>query len=185
MQRTLIFLASLLVLLSVSHSFSPPSALTPSHHWFRLRMTECALKQSSTNDDKQQKCVPCESLDTSALLTREQVQESIQETISLWTIQETPNQTMYLSRTFIAKNFQAALDCINAIGVIAEREGHHPDLHLTNYRHVEICLYTHSLSGITRNDVNMCAMLDREVSIVYSPKWLKEHPEVLSNNNKC
>ena len=165
------------LLLPFSYSISSPQAFI--HPLYsHSTMTECSLKSTAGDGDKKT-CIPCESLDTSALLTREQVQQSIQESIPLWTLQENinNNNVMYLSRSFVAKNFQAALDCINAMGVIAEREGHHPDFHLTNYRHVEICLYTHSLSGITQNDVDMCAMLDREVDIVYSPKWLKEHPE--------
>ena len=63
------------------------------------------------------------------------------------------------------------------MGAIAERESHHPDFHLTNYRDVEITLWTHKLGGITENDLKLAEMLDNEVKIEYSPKWLKAHPE--------
>ena len=82
-----------------------------------------------------------------------------------------------ISRKFTAKNFQCALDAINAMGDIAEREGHHPDFHLTSYREVEIVLYTRKLGGVTQNDLSLAKMLDCETEVVYSPKWLKEHPE--------
>lgn len=144
-------------------------------------MAECSLQSSKSNATNDKKCIPCESLDTSALLTRQQVQDYIDnKTLALWTLQEksdSNNNILYLSRSFVAKNFQAALDAINSMGAIAEREGHHPDFHLTNYRNVEICLYTHSVGGITQNDVELCQMLDKKVEVVYSPKWLKEHPE--------
>lgn len=63
------------------------------------------------------------------------------------------------------------------MGAIAEREGHHPDFHLTSYRDVEIVLFTHKVQGITANDLQLARMLDEEVNVVYSPKWLRENPE--------
>lgn len=63
------------------------------------------------------------------------------------------------------------------MGAIAERESHHPDFHLTNYRNVDVQLYTHKLGGVTENDVQLAEILDKEVTIVYSPKWLEAHPE--------
>ena len=69
------------------------------------------------------------------------------------------------------------MDSLNAIGTIAERENHHPDMHLTGYRNVEIVLFTHSQGGITTNDIALARMIDDEVVIEFSPKWLKAHPE--------
>lgn len=81
-----------------------------------------------------------------------------------------------ISRSYTARNFQSALNSINDIGKIAERENHHPDIHLTGYRNVEIVLFTHSLGGISANDIAMAKMIDAEVAFDYSPKWLKENP---------
>ena len=67
-----------------------------------------------------------------------------------------------------------------AIGRIAERENHHPDMHLTGYRDVEIVLFTHSLEGISANDIALAKMIDTEVTFVYSPQWLRNHPEAHS-----
>ena len=82
-----------------------------------------------------------------------------------------------ISRSYVAKNFQSAMNQLVAIGKIAERENHHPDLHLTGYRNVTIVLFTHSLSGVSANDIALAKMIDSEVEFVYSPKWLKENPE--------
>lgn len=82
---------------------------------------------------------------------------------------------MCLARAFTAKNFQSALDCINEMGAIAERESHHPNFHLTNYRDVAVEIWTHKLGGITENDITLAKLLDAEVKIDYSPKWLKEN----------
>jgi 4a-hydroxytetrahydrobiopterin dehydratase len=139
-------------------------------------MASCALKRDETGADNTTKCAPCSSLDKSALLIRSQVERHIQESIPLWTLEEN-SQTLFLSRKFVAKNFATALDSINQMGAIAEREGHHPDFHLTSYREVEVNMWTHKLNGITENDIQLAEMLDKEVNVVYSPKWLKEHPE--------
>jgi 4a-hydroxytetrahydrobiopterin dehydratase len=139
-------------------------------------MASCALMNDENGADNASKCIPCSSLDKSALLNRSQVQEQIQESLPLWTVEEN-SQTLYLSRKFVAKNFQSALDSLNQMGSIAEREGHHPDFHLTFYREVEVNMWTHKLNGITQNDIQLAQMLDKEVDVVYSPKWLKEHAE--------
>ena len=52
---------------------------------------------------------------------------------------------------------------------------HHPDLHLTGYRNVEVVLFTHSIGGVTENDLIMAEEIDK-IPVAYSPKWLKEHP---------
>lgn len=105
----------------------------------------------------------------------------------MWTTKkdedEDENKLQKLSRSYTARNFQCALNDLVAIGKIAEREGHHPDLHLTNYRDVEIVLYTHSLGGVSPNDVALARMIDAEVVFDYSPKWLKSHPEAKKRSN--
>ncbi len=78
----------------------------------------------------------------------------------------------------MAKNFSQALESINAIGRIAERENHHPDVHLTGYRNVEIVLYTHSIGGVSANDLSLARMIEEEVGCkreFYSPKWSREN----------
>lgn len=81
-----------------------------------------------------------------------------------------------ISRKFVCRNWQAAMNAIQAIGAVAESEGvkHHPDIHLTNYREVELVLQTHSISGLTNYDFILARGIDG-VEVDYSPKWLKEN----------
>jgi pterin-4a-carbinolamine dehydratase len=131
------------------------------------------------------KCVPCESLDPSSLLTLKQAEKELSALpSSIWKSvigSESDDFVPKIHKSFTAKNFQAALDAINAIGVIAEREGHHPDLHLTSYREVEVVIYTHSVGGLTMNDVTLAKMIEDEVQIMYSPKWLRENPDAAAS----
>eukprot|EP00541_Cyclophora_tenuis_P012304 CAMPEP_0116550858 /NCGR_PEP_ID=MMETSP0397-20121206/5651_1 /TAXON_ID=216820 /ORGANISM="Cyclophora tenuis, Strain ECT3854" /LENGTH=183 /DNA_ID=CAMNT_0004075717 /DNA_START=10 /DNA_END=561 /DNA_ORIENTATION=- len=127
------------------------------------------------------RCEPCSSLNESAVLPVESIKDELNG-MPLWRLVENGDDSpLKISRSFVAKNFQAALDCINAMGAIAEREGHHPDFHLTEYRSVEIVLFTHKLRGITTNDLVLARMFDSEVQVSYSPKWLRDHPEAASN----
>jgi 4a-hydroxytetrahydrobiopterin dehydratase len=58
------------------------------------------------------------------------------------------------------KDFMAGITFFNRVAEIAEAEGHHPDLHLEGYRNVWIELWTHSLGGLSENDVIMAAKID-------------------------
>ncbi len=57
-----------------------------------------------------------------------------------------------IAREFVMKNFLAAVRAIERIAEIAEGEDHHPDIHLTGYRKLKICLTTHALGGLSEND---------------------------------
>jgi 4a-hydroxytetrahydrobiopterin dehydratase len=65
------------------------------------------------------------------------------------------------------------LSFFNLASQIAEAEGHHPDLHLTNYREVRVVLSTHAVGGLTLPDLVLAAKLDA-LPVEYSPKWLRE-----------
>lgn len=133
----------------------------------------------TTVKETKAKCIPCESLDPSSLLPIEQAQEQMSR-LNLWEATIGQDRIAKISRKFTAKNFQSAMDALNDIGKIAERENHHPDLHLTSYREVEVVIYTHSVGGVTENDFILAKMLDDEIKVVYSPKWLRENPDLQS-----
>lgn len=82
-------------------------------------------------------------------------------------------QKTALSRTFVAKNFVAAIDFFNQVRDVAETEGHHPDLHLTDYRNVVVNMSTHAVGGLTMPDLVVAAKID-DIEVKYSPKWLKQ-----------
>lgn len=53
---------------------------------------------------------------------------------------------------YLMKDFISAVQLVRVIAVQAEKLDHHPDLHLTGYRHLRIELSTHSAGGLTRKD---------------------------------
>jgi len=140
-------------------------------------------KKTMSTDPKTKGCVPCQSLDASALLSTEQVKDHLPKSLPLWTFAPADDLPPRLTRSFCARNFQSALEAIQNMGVVAEEENHHPDFHLTNYRWVAVEVYTHKLQGISENDLILAGKLD-QVTIDYSPKWLKDHPEALPTAKK-
>jgi 4a-hydroxytetrahydrobiopterin dehydratase len=65
-----------------------------------------------------------------------------------------------LTRTFRFKGFLPGVRLVDAIGDLAEAEGHHPDLHLS-YGSLRVDLWTHAAGGLTENDFILAAKIDR------------------------
>lgn len=64
-----------------------------------------------------------------------------------------------LQRVFHFDDFAQALAFTDAVGAIAEREGHHPAL-LTEWGRVTVSWWTHKIRGLHRNDFIMAAKTD-------------------------
>ena len=132
-------------------------------------------------------CIPCEGLTEALTAEAATARLASSSEHSLWSLSEQPGSSggnttttpcLTLVRAFTAKHFQAALDFVNAAGAAAERQGHHPDFHLTSWREVRVVVYTHAVSGLTENDFLLAAAIDDCHAVAYSPKYLREHPAV-------
>lgn len=88
-----------------------------------------------------------------ATLTSEQVASELATTPG-WTVSDGQ-----LTRTVTRKDFRDALLFLNAVGFIAERANHHPDVQVS-WNKVTLNLVSHSAGGLTENDF----ALAREIS---------------------
>lgn len=64
-----------------------------------------------------------------------------------------------LRRSIRFRNFSAAFAMATRVAMLAEAEGHHPEL-TVGWGHVDIELTTHSIGGLSRNDFIMAAKID-------------------------
>ena len=64
-----------------------------------------------------------------------------------------------LRRVFPFDDFAQALAFTNALGAVAEEQGHHPAL-LTEWGRVTVSWWTHKIKGLHRNDFIMAAKTD-------------------------
>ena len=64
-----------------------------------------------------------------------------------------------IQRQFKFKDFKEAVQFVNKVAGLAEREGHHPDIHVL-YNKVVIELETHFIGGLSENDFIMAAKME-------------------------
>jgi 4a-hydroxytetrahydrobiopterin dehydratase len=100
------------------------------------------------------KCVPCEGGVEACSLDHSQSQV---EKLQGWKLSHDGKSIL---RKLRFKNFVQAVDCIHKIAELAEAEAHHPDLHLTGYRNLQVDLSTHAIGGLSENDFILASKLD-------------------------
>ncbi len=66
----------------------------------------------------------------------------------------------HLTRIFTFPDFAQALDYVNKIGAVAEKENHHPDIAL-GWGKVRVDIWTHKINGLTESDFILAAKIDQ------------------------
>lgn len=100
----------------------------------------------------QKKCISCEGYGSS--MNESEVLKYIKK-VSGWSMIDNK-----IEKNFKFKNFVEAMKFVNAVALIAEDEGHHPDIHLYGWNKVKIITFTHALNGLTENDFILAAKID-------------------------
>ncbi|MCA9356148.1 4a-hydroxytetrahydrobiopterin dehydratase [Candidatus Nomurabacteria bacterium] len=103
---------------------------------------------------KDKKCIPCEDENAKAidpLLLDEYLQE-----INDWEISDDKKS---ISKKYVFRDFVKSLEFANAVGDIAEIEGHHPDINIS-YNKVKLTLTTHNIGDLTENDFILAAKIN-------------------------
>ena len=101
----------------------------------------------------EKKCVACEG-DVPPIKGTE-IQEYLSQLKNPWeVIDETKIQ-----RNFTFKDFIESMKFVNSLAELAEKEGHHPDIHI-HYNEVLIVLWTHAIGGLSENDFIVAAKID-------------------------
>jgi 4a-hydroxytetrahydrobiopterin dehydratase len=66
----------------------------------------------------------------------------------------------HLARSYAFPDFKQALAFTNAVGALAEEQGHHPDVHLA-WGKVGLEIWTHAIDGLQTADFVLAAKCDR------------------------
>lgn len=122
--------------------------------WFWL----CYVLFEQTNwhkmsDLRKKSCVPC--LSKAQPLNGIKIKELTRQLSDGWQV----IHDHHLKKIFVFKNFSLGLKFVNAIGEVAEKEKHHPDVYLS-YSKVEIELFTHAADRLTENDFILASKID-------------------------
>jgi 4a-hydroxytetrahydrobiopterin dehydratase len=112
------------------------------------------MSSAIANELSSKRCAPCEG--GVAALAADQVRRYLAG-LPAWQLAEDGKR---IRRQWRVKDFITALDFFQRIGAIAEKEDHHPDLHLVGYRNVTVEMWTHALGGLSENDFILAAKID-------------------------
>jgi len=97
-------------------------------------------------------CVPCQG--GIPPLTRAAAEAYLPD-VPGWMLSEDADR---IARDFRFKDFRAALAFVDAVGALAEDEGHHPDIEF-GWGYARITLFTHKIKGLHENDFIMAAKI--------------------------
>lgn len=114
-----------------------------------------SMSQECKLSDK--KCVPCRG--GIPPLKEEALQSFFKQLGKGWTIVK----EHHLEKEYLFPDFVQGLRFTNAVGAIAEEEGHHPDIHLA-WGKVKIQIWTHKIDGLTESDFILAAKCDELVN---------------------
>ena len=67
-----------------------------------------------------------------------------------------------LQRRFQFVNFTHTMQFVNRVAEIAEKEGHHPVMHV-KYGECILELWTHAINGLSENDFILAAKIDEAI----------------------
>lgn len=103
----------------------------------------------------QRHCQACEG--GVAPLDRAEAEDYLRQLDDGW---ELAGDGKSIRREFRFKGFGRTLQFVNALGWIAEQQGHHPDLQV-GYGRCEVSYATHSIGGLSANDFICAARIDQ------------------------
>ncbi len=100
----------------------------------------------------EQKCVACEG--GVAPFTYTEAENHLKE-IKDWKLGKN-----LIEKNFKFKDFKEAMTFVNSVSEIAEKEAHHPDIHIS-YNKVHLVLTTHAIKGLSLNDFIVAAKINK------------------------
>lgn len=104
-------------------------------------------------DLTQTKCIPC-TIGTPPL-TPEQIADFKKQLKLDWEVIDDKR----IKYDFRFETFMKAIEFINKIAELAEKEGHHPDIH-NYYNKVVIELHTHKIDGLSEADFILASKIE-------------------------
>ena len=103
-------------------------------------------------DLARKKCVPCEG--GVPKLTADETAGFLKQ-VTGWTAGGDR-----IRKSWVFRDFLAAMAFLNEVARIAEAEGHHPDFALHSWNKVDVAIWTHAIGGLSRNDFILAAKID-------------------------
>jgi 4a-hydroxytetrahydrobiopterin dehydratase len=101
-------------------------------------------------------CVPCRG--DIPPFTKAEIDNYL-KFLTNWKVLINEKKAFYLSRDFKFTNFEKSLNFINKLSLIAEQEGHHPDLKF-GWGYAKVNIHTHAINGLSLSDFILASKID-------------------------
>ena len=109
------------------------------------------------SDLTNKKCVPCEGGTTP--FDKSEIHKYLKK-IDGWDVKNNEEQSYYLIKEFSFNNFIESQQFTTQTGLIAEKEGHHPDISY-GWGYAKIKIFTHAINGLAESDFILAAKIDK------------------------
>jgi len=103
------------------------------------------------------KCIPCEGNIPSFDI--KEIHKYLKK-VDGWDVKSDDEKSYFLIKEFKFKNFLESQDFTNKVSVIAEKEGHHPDISF-GWGYCRIKIFTHAIKGLAESDFILAAKIDK------------------------
>ena len=109
------------------------------------------------SDLHNKKCIPCRggipSFDISEI-------HKYLKKVNGWDVKKNKDENYFLEKNFKFSNFAESQKFVNDVGMISEKEKHHPDI-LFGWGYAKIQIFTHKIKGLVESDFILAAKIDK------------------------
>ena len=109
------------------------------------------------SDLHQKDCIPCRGGVPSFDIT--EIHKYLKK-IEGWDVKKNKDENYFLEKNFKFSNFAESQKFVNDVGVISEKEKHHPDI-LFGWGYAKIQIFTHKIKGLVESDFILAAKIDK------------------------
>ncbi len=101
----------------------------------------------------QKTCVPCQGgIDP---LNPSEIEKLISKIDEKWEVKNNKK----IQKEYNFNSYLEAISFVNKIADLAEKEGHHPYIHI-NFKNVIVIIFTHKIDGLHENDFILASKCD-------------------------
>ncbi|GJQ08696.1 hypothetical protein GpartN1_g487.t1 [Galdieria partita] len=101
-------------------------------------------------------CQPCHS--KTEVLAMNKIEEYLTQ-LPGWQLDTSIQDSPRIRRTFTGKDFNHCVEMICNIRNVAQKENHHPEIHLTRFKYLEVVIQTFAVNNLTINDFILAAKI--------------------------
>jgi len=109
------------------------------------------------SDLHQKDCIPCRGGMPSFDIT--EIHKYLKK-IDGWDVKKNKDENYFLEKNFKFSNFAESQKFVNDVGMISEKEKHHPDI-LFGWGYAKIQIFTHKIKGLVESDFILAAKIDK------------------------